>query len=73
MTLANARAGALGTAFMKRCWWPLGTATRRRLQGGAGTTGSGMLLDKKAYTLQDKGTIFDQCVTQLVIQNIRKI
>jgi len=72
-TLVNSRGGALGTAIMKGCGWPHGTATRRRLRGGAGTTGSGMWLDKKAYTLQDKGTIFDRRVTQLVIPDIRKI
>jgi len=31
------------------------------------STGSGMLSDKKAYTLQEKGTISDQSVTQSVI------
>ena len=65
MTLAKARGGALGTAIMKCCgWWPHGTATRRRLcgRGGAGTTRSGMLSNKKAYTQQDKGAIFDRCV-----------
>jgi len=47
LTPANARGGALGIAFMKRCGWPHGTATRRRLRGGAGITGSSMLSDTR--------------------------
>jgi len=54
MTLANVYGGALGTAIMNRCGWPHGTTTQRRLRGGTGTTRSGVLSDKKAYTVQHR-------------------